>query len=79
MNQNRYLKLMHLAQFCNNINVWHSKYFFKGKKKRTKKKYFFDYLAQLSNLDKFIFTTRQELTSTLKKKISGLDSDVCTG
>lgn len=29
---------------------------------------FFDYLAHLSNLDKFIFTTRQELTSTLKKK-----------
>lgn len=28
---------------------------------------FFDYLAHLSNLDKFNFTTRQELTSTLKK------------
>lgn len=48
--------------------------FLKEKKKRTKNKYFFDYLAHLSNLDKFIFTTRQELTSTLKKKISGLDS-----
>lgn len=42
--------------------------FLKEKKKRTKNKYFFDYLAHLSNLDKFYFHNQARIDINFEKK-----------